>query len=226
MARMSAWLWLKTSLQIPGVAVAQELVEDGGDEEALHVRLAPDAQDVALQALQGAGAVGRAPEAARRREEVEVGPLLQVEAHAGHQEAGLQQGEIEAAPVEGDQHLGLLQQPGHPGEHGPLLAVGAHQALLEDEARPAAGRPGASGAGEVAQADQEGVGAGAPGEAGGLGVQEQGALQGDGAQLRGPGEGGGAPGAEGRGSRPGGRARRWCPGAGGCAGGRRGRARC
>ena len=176
---------------------------------------APDAQDVALQALQGAGAVGRAPQAPRRGEQVEVGPLLQVEAQAGHHEAGLQQGEVEAAPVEGDQRLGLLERLGHPGEHGPLLAVAAHQALVEDEAGLAPGPAPAtptvlrSGPGRRGRRRCRCPRRGRWSRCPGTGCAPGRRRPSSGARARAAAVSRRA----GPGSRPGGRARRWCPGA-------------
>jgi hypothetical protein len=146
----------------PGIAVPDILKVELGDHPGRHVTAAGVAEDRALDGPEGARVEAIPPEAAGREEQVEVRVGAQGPALAAGGEARLEERQVERLAIEADDGPEAGEQLAEREQHRRLLGVVAHEVLAEDE----------SVALEIAEADQEDVGAGPAGEPGRLGVEE------------------------------------------------------
>ena len=138
--------------QRPGPARAQKIEVERRDQGAGDVVVTRDADHFALERREAAIGEARRPHAPRRAQQVEVRQRGRP-APARHDEARLEQRQVEARTVEGHQTAGPFEERPQRRQQRRLVVEVAHEVLHENEAVVL----------EPGGADQKRVGAGSAG---------------------------------------------------------------
>ena len=126
---------VKNAHQFAGVAAAQIVVVQAGDEPAGHVVLAAaQTKQTAFQRAEGAGAEPVPPQAPGGMQQIQVGAVAQVGGHAVHDEAAFKQGDVEGTAVKGHQSRFFRQQLIQQQQQRWLIAVIAQKVLAHHKA--------------------------------------------------------------------------------------------
>ena len=124
---------MKHRQQARGVARAQILEIDVGNQRAGHVAVALDAQDLVFEIHQAAAVETQLPQAARAVQQIEMLHPRERRARAIQAIARFEQRLIEGAAVIGDQHAERLEMPRERVQQAGFLAIIAHEKLADAE---------------------------------------------------------------------------------------------